>query len=247
MVGWQRHIQSLIRSFGKTSTAISATATFSCSIFRPQFLQTASTISRPFSQHLGFSSSTNLLADEPTLESKNEGQTQNPPLQQVQYVLKGVTQDPNKIDLVGKLVRGMRVEDVLSQLKVTDKQAAKTMYQAIHSARADATYKHGLDPDRLLVAGASIGKGFLGFSKKRLSYHGKGNGIKVRPKYQLTVILREIAPEQEAEIAGQRASNFLYLSRRLRLTKEENKHVPLQLIRKHKGKFSNGQPSGMAS
>lgn len=41
------------------------------------------------------------------------------------------SQDPNKIDLVGKLVRGMRVEDVLSQLRVTDKQAAKTMYQVI--------------------------------------------------------------------------------------------------------------------
>lgn len=41
------------------------------------------------------------------------------------------SQDPKKIDLVGKLVRGMRVEDVLSQLKVTDKQAAKTMYQVI--------------------------------------------------------------------------------------------------------------------
>lgn len=126
MVGWQRHIQSLIRSFGKTSTAISVTATFSSSssssIFRPQCLDyfQASTISRPFSQHLvlffpnfhldhmimssflvsiftlcnlsqGFFSSSNLVADEPTLQSKNEHQTQKP-LQQVQYVLKGVTQ-----------------------------------------------------------------------------------------------------------------------------------------------------------
>ncbi|PRQ35941.1 putative ribosomal protein L22/L17 [Rosa chinensis] len=242
MVGWQRNcIQSLTRHFGK-ATLVEATST-------PQTQQ--SLLRRPFyhySQHLGISSSRNLLSDSSSnVPSPNTLNPPPPSLKQVQYVLKGVTQDPNKIDLVGKLVRGMRVEDVLSQLSVTDKQAAKTMYQAIYSARADATYKHGLDPDRLLVAGASIGKGFVGFSKKRLAYHGKGNGIKVRPKHQLAVVLREIAPEEEAEIARQRADNFLYLSKRLRLTKEENKNIPLQLIRKNKGKFSDGEPSGMAS
>lgn len=38
-------------------------------------------------------------------------------------------QSPKKINLVAKLVRGMRVEDALLQLQVTVKRAAKTVYQ----------------------------------------------------------------------------------------------------------------------
>ena len=55
------------------------------------------------------------------------------------------------MNLVAALVRGMRVEDALLQLQVTVKRAAKTVYQVIHSARANAVHNHGLDADRLLV------------------------------------------------------------------------------------------------
>lgn len=101
----------------------------------------------------------------------------------------------------------------------------------------------------LITAGAFVGKGFLGFHKNRLYYHGKSNnGTKVRPNnYQLMVTLREITPEEEGEIARQRANNFLYITKRLRLTKKENKFVPHQLIRNRKGKVGSSQPSGMAS
>ncbi|ONK69262.1 uncharacterized protein A4U43_C05F21020 [Asparagus officinalis] len=70
----------------------------------------------------------------------------------VQAIKKGIKQSPKKVNLVAKLVRGMRVEDALLQLQVTVKRAAKTVYQVIHSARANAAHNHGLDPDKLLVA-----------------------------------------------------------------------------------------------
>ncbi|OMO53864.1 Ribosomal protein L22/L17 [Corchorus capsularis] len=38
-------------------------------------------------------------------------------------------ESPKKVNLVAALVRGMRVEDALLQLKVTVKRAAKTVYQ----------------------------------------------------------------------------------------------------------------------
>ncbi|CAB4316721.1 unnamed protein product [Prunus armeniaca] len=266
MVGWQRNLQSLISHIGKRVSA--ANFSSSSSHFQRLWRPSPQTIARPLYhcvQHLGISSSRNLLADsfiESPLQStvapvsasdgeSNEEHNQKPLSKsaQVQFVLKGIKMSPNKVNLVAKLVRGMRVEDALLQLQVTDKQAVKTVYQALHSARADATYNHGLDPERLLVAGAFVGKGFLGFHKNRLYYHGKSNnGTKVRPNnYQLMVTLREITPEEEGEIARQRANNFLYLSKRLRLTKKENKFVPHQLIRNHKGKFGSSQPSGMTS
>ncbi|KAF9625033.1 hypothetical protein IFM89_026913 [Coptis chinensis] len=116
----------------------------------------------------------------------------------------------------------MRVEDALLQLQVTVKRASKTVYQVIHSARANATHNHGLDPDRLLVAEAFVGKGYF---KKRVNYHAKGKcGIKERPECRLTVVVREMTPEEEAEVARLRVSNFR------KLTKRERRLVPHKLI-----------------
>lgn len=67
-----------------------------------------------------------------------------------------------------------------------------------------------------------MGKGFF---RKRLSYHAKGKcGIEVRPECRLTVVLRETTPEEEAEIAKLKVSNFR------KLTKRENRLVPHKLI-----------------
>ena len=43
----------------------------------------------------------------------------------------GMLKSPKKLNLVAKLVRGMRVEDALLQLQVTIKRAAKTVYQVL--------------------------------------------------------------------------------------------------------------------
>lgn len=140
----------------------------------------------------------------------------------VQAVLKGVKQSPKKVNLVATLVRGMRVEDALMQLQVTVKRASKTVYQVIHSARANATHNHGMDPEKLLVAEAFVGKGYF---KKRLAYHAKcRNGIIMKPECRLTVVVREMTPEEEAEIARLRVRNFRKLSKR------ERRLVPHKLI-----------------
>ena len=94
-----------------------------------------------------------------------------------------------------------------------------------------------------LTAEAFVGKGFF---KKRIACHAKGkHGIKVRPECRLTVVVREITPEEEAEIARLRVHNFR------KLTKRERRLVPHQLIettpiwgRKNK---SSSQNSGATS
>lgn len=140
----------------------------------------------------------------------------------VQAVLKGIRQSPKKVNLVAKLVRGMRVEDALLQLQVTVKRAAKTVFKVIKSARANASHNHGFDPDRLIVEEAFVGKGMY---LKRISYHAKGrSGIMVRPHCRLTVILREITEEEEAKIAKIRVMNYK------KLTRKEKQLVPHQLI-----------------
>ncbi|TKY65511.1 50S ribosomal protein L22 [Spatholobus suberectus] len=189
-------------------------------------------------QHQGISSSAQLLANSseetPVLSplapvsllgsSKGEDQKQKAVTkpEKVQAVLKGIKQSPKKVNLVAALVRGMLVKDALMQLQLTIKRAAKTVYQVIHSARANASHNHGLDPERLIVAEAFLGKGFF---RKRISYHAKSrSGIRVRPECRLTVVVREITAEEEAEIARLRVHNFK------KLTKRQKRLVPHQLI-----------------
>ncbi|KAK9291157.1 hypothetical protein L1049_009345 [Liquidambar formosana] len=274
MVQWQRHLQSLIFQFGKrVEYNYNASVNFSCSRsqsslfigevpYSQRLWNSSSTIiSRPYFhylQQMGISSSRKLLADSSDLEPisspltpllpSSNGKTENQKAvskpTKVQAVLKGIKQSPKKVNLVAALVRGMRVEDALLQLQVTVKRAAKTVYQVIHSARANATHNHGLDPDRLLVAEAFLGKGFF---RKRISYHARGkHGIKERPECRLTVVLRELTPEEEAKIARLRVSNFR------KLTKRERQLIPHKLIETtpiwgRKSKANSSATSGMTS
>ncbi|KAK9085728.1 hypothetical protein Sjap_026139 [Stephania japonica] len=249
MVWWSRHLGSAIIRGGKgvveqkcvapVRSYIAFSSTNGLGEFRyPCGLMNCSSTNtlwpHQYLQHMGIFSSRNLLADAdatpvsspltPVLDH-GSGKTENQAVSKaskVQAVLKNIKQSPKKVNLVATLVRGMRVEDALLQLQVTVKRAAKTVYQVIHSARANATHNHGLDAERLLVAEAFVGKGFF---KKRVSYHSKGrSGIKVRPECRLTVVVRETTPEEEAEIARIKVSKFK------KLTRSERRLVPHKLI-----------------
>lgn len=75
---------------------------------------------------------------------------------------------------------------------------------------------------RFLTDEAFVGKGFF---KKRMAYHAKHrSGIIHRPECRLTVVVREITPEEEAKIARLRVHNYR------KLTKREKRLVPHQLI-----------------
>ena len=74
----------------------------------------------------------------------------------------------------------------------------------------------------IFAAEAFVGKGFY---KKRISYHAKmRHGIMMRPECRLTVVVRELTPDEEAEVAKLRVSNFK------KLTKRERRLVPHKLI-----------------
>lgn len=186
-------------------------------------------ISTSRERHAEVSSETNIqpmpspLSQVPALSSgKSEEESSVQRKRNVQAVLTKIKQSPKKVNLVAALVRGMRVEDALLQMQVTVKRAAKTVYKVIHSARANAVHNHGLDGERLIIAQAFVGKGLF---RRTISYHAKGrSGIRVRPQCRLTVIVRELTPEEEAEIAKLRVRKFRKLSRR------EHRLVPHKLV-----------------
>lgn len=252
MVGWHRYVQSVVCQIGKkvehyyNPTANLSYYRHNSSFLHGDFPYLQKVLGSPLTnnarplynyfQQLGISSSRNLLAGDatpspspllPTLQLNDGKKTETAQKavtkpDKVQAVLKNIKQSHKKVNLVAALVRGMRVEDALLQLQVTVKRASKTVYQVIHSARANATHNHGLDPERLLIAEAHVGKGFI---KKRVAYHSKGRtGIKSVPECRLTVVVREITAEEEAEIAKLRVKNFI------KMTKRERRLVPHKLI-----------------
>ncbi|KAJ4887730.1 Ribosomal protein L22p/L17e family protein [Raphanus sativus] len=230
MAGWQRNLQ-LIRQIGRrVKNSNVSTAYYSSSLnlespFSKGYLQSllrptySSTPLHHYLQQVGISTSRTLKASEEPVSSplsspatllgsgkEEEEQKIIPKRKKVQAVLKAIKQSPKKVNLVAALVRGMRVEDALMQLQVTVKRASHTVYRVIHAARANASHNHGLDPDRLIIAEAFVGKGLF---KKRISIHGKGKcGLMIRPECRLTVVVRETTPEEEAVIAKLKVHNF---------------------------------------
>lgn len=112
----------------------------------------------------------------------------------VRASISGLKQGVKKVNLVAKLVRGMRVEDALMQMAVSPKRAAKVVAQMVHAARANAVQNHGLDGSSLIVAEAYVSKGrYL----RRSNPHGRGkSGVKHRPRCGLTVLVREMNEEE---------------------------------------------------
>ncbi|KAJ3693505.1 hypothetical protein LUZ60_008985 [Juncus effusus] len=237
MVVWKRCVNSVIRQLINNQNPQINSAKYTTHVRsllnQGQFANPGRTLPLPpinqFLQRFGISGTRNLLDTSMVPVSsplsgenlKTEKQT-GPSKSRVQAIKKEIRMSPKKLNLVATMVRGMRVEDALLQLQVSIKRAAKTVYQVIHSARANASHNHGLDPDRLIVDEAFVGKGIY---LKRLSIHAKGrSGIMVRPKCRLTVIVREITQEEEAKLAKLRVMNYK------KLTRKEKRLMPHQLI-----------------
>eukprot|EP00271_Cylindrocystis_brebissonii_P007745 TRINITY_DN2140_c0_g1_i1.p1 TRINITY_DN2140_c0_g1~~TRINITY_DN2140_c0_g1_i1.p1 ORF type:complete len:415 (+),score=43.21 TRINITY_DN2140_c0_g1_i1:380-1624(+) len=131
-------------------------------------------------------------------------------------ILTGIKQSPKKVNLVASLVRGMRVEDALTQMAVSTKRAAVALAKVINSAAANGTNNHGLDGKKLFVAEAFVGKGVF---IRRLFPHARGkSGMRHRKRCQLTVIVKEMDALMEARMERERAARRSY-HRRRRLTK----------------------------
>nr|VDC95723.1 unnamed protein product [Brassica oleracea] len=243
MAGWQRNLQLIRQVARRVTNSNVSTANYSWSLESPfskgylQGLLRPTYSSAPLHHYLkqvGISTSRKLESGEepvssplssPALLGSGKEEEEHkiiPKRKKVQAVLKAIKQSPKKVNLVAALVRGMRVEDALMQLQLTVKRASHTVYRVIHAARANASHNHGLDPDRLIIAEAFVGKGLF---KKRISIHGKGKcGLMIRPECRLTVIVRETTPEEEAEIARLKVHNFK------KLTKRERRLNPHKLI-----------------
>ena len=94
-----------------------------------------------------------------------------------------------KMNMVSKMVVGMKVDEALTQLEFLQKRRARPVHRAINNAVNLCSILHDLKPEELYVSGAYVGKGTY---KKLIKFKGRGKvAIERRANCRLTVVVRK--------------------------------------------------------
>ncbi len=103
---------------------------------------------------------------------------------------------PQKLNLVAQLIRGKKVSTALADLEFSRKRIARDVRKCLQSAIANAENNHDLDVDDLVVSQAYVGKALV---MKRFHARARGRGARIeKPFSNLTIVVREVAAEQQA-------------------------------------------------
>jgi large subunit ribosomal protein L22 len=104
-------------------------------------------------------------------------------------VVKNLRISPQKLNLVAAQIRGKPVQRALMDLEFSRRRIARSVKAGLESAIANAENNHQLDVDRLVVAEATVGKGFV---LKRWRARARGRVARIqKPFSQITLVVRE--------------------------------------------------------
>jgi len=96
---------------------------------------------------------------------------------------------PRKLNLVAASIRGMAAERALAELTFNTRRISGDVKKVLESAIANAENNHQLDPDRLYVAEAFVGKALV---MKRWHARARGRVGRIKkPFSNLTIVVRE--------------------------------------------------------
>ena len=102
---------------------------------------------------------------------------------------------PQKLNLVARSIRGLKVEKALNQLQFSSRRIAGAAKKVLESAIANAENNHALNIDDLVVAEAYVGKNMV---LRRWRPRARGRAAPIRkPFSQLTIIVKEAPAEDE--------------------------------------------------
>ncbi len=97
---------------------------------------------------------------------------------------------PQKLGLVAKSIRGMKVEEALAELTFSRRRISQDVKKVLQSAIANAENNHDLDIDELVVAEAYVGKNLV---MKRFRPRARGRtGPILKPFSQITIVVRQV-------------------------------------------------------
>jgi large subunit ribosomal protein L22 len=104
-------------------------------------------------------------------------------------IVRNLRTSPTKLNLVAEMIRGMKVQQALTQLQFSNKRIAVDVRKALQSAIANAENNHNLNVDALVVKEAWVGKSMV---LKRFHARARGRGAQIlKPFSHLTIVVRE--------------------------------------------------------
>lgn len=109
---------------------------------------------------------------------------------EAQAINKQIKTSPQKLNLVAAMIRGKGVEEAQAILSFSKRRVAGEVRKTLLSAVANAANNHELDPDRLVVAEAYVGKSLV---LRRFRARARGRVGKILKKFsRITIVVREI-------------------------------------------------------
>jgi large subunit ribosomal protein L22 len=109
---------------------------------------------------------------------------------EAKVVLNRLRVSPQKLNLVAQMIRGLPVNQALTQLTFSSRRIAGDVKKALQSAIANAEHNHQLDVDSLIVSEAWVGKNMV---MKRFHARGRGRGARIlKPFSNITIVVREV-------------------------------------------------------
>lgn len=108
---------------------------------------------------------------------------------EAKVVLRDLRISPIKLNYVARLIRGLPVNEALTQLHFCSRRISVDVKKALQSAIANAENNHNLDVDSLIVKEAYVGKAMV---MKRFHARARGRGAKIlKPFSHLTIVVKE--------------------------------------------------------
>lgn len=109
---------------------------------------------------------------------------------EAQAVNKQIKTSPQKLNLVAAMIRGKSVGEAEAMLSFSKRRVAGEVKKTLQSAVANAENNHDLDPDRLIVAEAYVGKSLV---LRRFRARARGRVGKILKKFsRITIVVREL-------------------------------------------------------
>ena len=119
-------------------------------------------------------------------------------------VTKRLRVSPIKLNLVAQMIRGLSVNNALTQLTFSDKRIALDVKKALQSAVANAENNHNLNVDALYVKEAFVGKNMV---MKRMHTRGRGRSARIlKPFANITIIVRERAEDEKPKAKAKKSA-----------------------------------------
>ena len=105
-------------------------------------------------------------------------------------VLKKIRVSPQKLNIVAKMVRGMKADKAVGALVSCKRRVATDVCKCIKSAIANAMELYGIDSDSLVIKECSVG---YGVRLRRYEPRGRGRSGRIsKPFSRLNLVVAEV-------------------------------------------------------